>query len=88
MANGAYVGVNSVAKKVKKCYIGVDGVARKVKKAYIGVNGVARLFWQAIQKRLSSLSKTTTISTISDSLSANQIHCAYKNNDNHVSKTT
>lgn len=26
-------------------YIGVNGVARKIKKAYIGVNGVARLFY-------------------------------------------
>lgn len=48
MANGAYIGVDSVARKVKNCYIGVDGIARKVKKAYIGVDGVARLFWQAI----------------------------------------
>lgn len=45
MAKGMYVGVDSVARKVKSCYIGVDGVARKVKKAYIGVNGVARLFY-------------------------------------------
>ena len=47
MAKGSYIGVNSVARKVKKCYIGVDGVARKVKKAYIGVNGVARLFYNS-----------------------------------------
>ena len=50
MAKGAYIGVSSVARKVKKMYIGVGGVARKVKKAYIGVNGVARLWWSGEQK--------------------------------------
>lgn len=47
MTKAAYIGINSVARKIKKMYIGVNGVARKVKKAYIGVNGVARLFWSA-----------------------------------------
>ena len=42
MAKGVYIGVNNVARKVKKSYIGVGNVARKIKKAYIGVNGVAR----------------------------------------------
>ena len=45
MSKGAYIGVNGVARKVKKIYIGVNGVARRIKKAYIGVGGVARLFW-------------------------------------------
>lgn len=45
MAKGAYIGVNGVARKVKKMYVGVGGVARRVKKAYIGVGGVARPFW-------------------------------------------
>lgn len=45
MSKGAYVGVDGVARKVKKMYIGIDGVARKVKKGYIGVDGVARLFF-------------------------------------------
>lgn len=45
MAKGAYIGVNNVARKIKKGYIGVGGVARKIKKAYIGVGGVARPFW-------------------------------------------
>jgi len=39
MAKGAYIGVNNVAKKIKKGYVGVDGVARKIKKAYIGIGG-------------------------------------------------
>ena len=47
MAKGAYIGVNGVARKIKKGYIGVDGIARKIKKAYIGdENGIARLFYQ------------------------------------------
>lgn len=45
MAKAMYVGVNNVARKVKKVYVGVNGVARKVKKIYVGVNGVARLCW-------------------------------------------
>ena len=45
MAKGAYIGVNGVARKIKKGYVGVGNVARKIKKAYIGVNGVARPFW-------------------------------------------
>lgn len=45
MAKGVYIGVNNVARKVKKGYIGVGNVARKIKKAYIGVGGVARPFW-------------------------------------------
>lgn len=47
MSKNAYIGVDGVARKVKKMYIGVDGVARKVKKAYIGVAGVARLFFSS-----------------------------------------
>ena len=45
MAKGAYVGVDNIARKIKKGYIGVDGVARKIKKAYIGIGGVARPCW-------------------------------------------
>lgn len=47
MAKGAYVGVSSTARKIKKIYVGVNGIARKVKKAYVGVNGIARLFYSA-----------------------------------------
>lgn len=36
MSRATYIGVDGVARKVRKMYIGVDGVARKVKKAYIG----------------------------------------------------
>lgn len=45
MSKGAYIGVNGVARKIKKGYIGIDGVARKIKKAYIGVGGIARPCW-------------------------------------------
>lgn len=45
MASKAYIGVNGVARKIKKGYIGVGGVARKILKAYIGVGGVARPCW-------------------------------------------
>lgn len=45
MAKGAYIGVNNVARKIKKGYIGVDNTARKIKKGYIGVGGAARLFY-------------------------------------------
>ena len=44
MAKSAYVGVDGIARKVKKMYVGVDSKARKVKKGYIGVGGVARPF--------------------------------------------
>ena len=37
-----YIGVDGVARKIKKVYVGVDGVAREVKKMYVGVNGVAK----------------------------------------------
>lgn len=46
MAKGIYVGVDNIARKVKKMYVGVDGVAHKVKKVYVGdENGKARLAW-------------------------------------------
>lgn len=47
MAKAQYVGVDSIARKVKQPYIGVDGVARKVKNGYVGVGGVARQFFQS-----------------------------------------
>lgn len=45
MPRGAYVGVNNVARKIRKGYVGVDGVARRIRKAYIGIGGVARPCW-------------------------------------------
>lgn len=52
--NGAWIGVDGIARKMKSMYVGVDGIARKVKAAWIGVNGVARLFYQAQTKLLAS----------------------------------
>lgn len=43
MSKEIYIGVDGIARKVKKAYIGVNGQARKVKKAYVGVGGVAKL---------------------------------------------
>ena len=40
-----YIGVNGVARKIKKVYVGVDGVAREVKSGYIGVGGVAKKWY-------------------------------------------
>ena len=45
MAKGAYFGVGSTAKKIKKMYIGIGGIARKVKRAYIGIADKARLWF-------------------------------------------
>lgn len=49
MAKGMYVGVNGVAKKVKKIYVGSGDKAKKVKKGYIGVGGVARPFFSSAE---------------------------------------
>lgn len=43
MAKKMYIGVDEIARKVKRGYIGVDGVARKIKRGYIGVGGIARI---------------------------------------------
>ena len=40
-----YIGVNGVARKIKKVYVGVDGVAREVKSGYVGVGGVAKQWY-------------------------------------------
>ena len=40
-----YIGVNGVARKIKKVYVGVDGVAREVKSGYTGVGGVAKKWY-------------------------------------------
>ena len=43
----AYIGVENIARKIKKIYIGAEEVAHKVKKGYIGVDGVARQFFSS-----------------------------------------
>lgn len=45
-----YIGVNGVARKIKKVYVGVDGVAREVKSGYTGVGGVAKKWWSGIKE--------------------------------------
>lgn len=47
MAKSAYIGVDGIARKIKKMYLGIDNKARKVKKGYIGVGGVARPFFSS-----------------------------------------
>lgn len=47
MSKAAYVGIDGLARKVKKMYVGIDGTARKVKKGYIGIDGVAKQFFSA-----------------------------------------
>lgn len=45
MSQSAYIGVDGIARKIKKMYVGVDNKARKVKKGYVGVGGIARIFF-------------------------------------------
>lgn len=59
MSKAAYVGVDGVARKIKKMYIGVDGVARKVKKAYVGVDGIAHMFYISQQAGSIEISPTS-----------------------------
>lgn len=47
MSKEFYIGINNIARKIKKAYIGVDGEARKIKKIYIGVDSVAQLFYES-----------------------------------------
>lgn len=61
MTKACYVGVDGVAKKVKKIYTGVDDVARKVKKGYIGVGGIARPFFSG-EKKLEYYGTATDLS--------------------------
>lgn len=57
MAKGAYIGVDGVARKIKKIYVGVDGIAREVKKAYVGIANRAR---QWLSKYLVLFSTTSS----------------------------
>lgn len=86
MAKGAFIGVDSKARKIKKMYIGVDGKARKVKKAYIGVDGKARLFWSggagkwvALTTANSYTSTDLTTWSASDSTFKNSYSVTYGN---------
>ena len=72
MSKGAYVGVNGVARKVKKIYTGIDNVARKVKKGYVGIGGVARPFFRA-ESPLVYYGTITPLSVARSSLAATSI---------------
>lgn len=68
MAKSAYVGVDGIARKVKKMYVGVDSKARKVKKGYIGVGGVARIWFSSdLVNYLGSVSRLDNTATGSPS---------------------
>ena len=45
MAKGVYIGVNNVARNVKKENIGINNVARNVESGYIGIGNVAKRFF-------------------------------------------
>lgn len=62
MAKSAYIGVDGIARKVKKMYVGVDGKARKVKKGYVGVGGAARPFFLSGGETLVYYGKATSLS--------------------------
>ena len=47
-SRNAFVGVDSVARRVKGIYVGVDNVARRVKAGYVGVDNVARQFYPQV----------------------------------------
>ena len=72
MSKATYIGVDNVARKVKKMYFGVDNIARKVKKGYIGIDGVARLFFSG-GPELSYYGTATALSVARYELAATSI---------------
>ena len=71
MAKGAYIGVNNVARKIKKGFVGVVGVARKIKRASIGIGGVARPCWSGGE--LAYYGTVTALATARHSLGATTV---------------
>lgn len=74
MAKGIYIGVNSLARKVKKAYFGVNNVARKIKKIYIGVGGVAKLVYGS---EPSVISTSLIIGASSNDSASSYTHAAF-----------
>ena len=66
-----YIGVDGVARKVKKAYIGVDNVARKVKKMYLGVNGIARCIFSS--RELSYYGTATNLSIARNTIASTTV---------------
>ena len=66
MPKGAYFGVGSKARKIRRIYVGIGGKARKVKKGYIGIGGKARKFFGGEVKYY----KKTTSSVMSVSINS------------------
>lgn len=70
------IGVNNVARDVKKCYVGVDGKARKVKKIYVGdENNKAKLVWQSIVEAGSVKFTSSTTWTVPSGIKKIDIFC-------------
>ena len=72
MAQGAYIGVNGVARKITGGYVGVNDKARKIIKAYIGIGGVARPCW-SVNKELTYYGTITSLSTARSKLAATSV---------------
>lgn len=73
MANGAYIGVDGTARKIRSLYVGVSGVARKIKKAYIGVGGVARLIFKSGSGTPGFYGATPTVAYTAHSVAASSV---------------
>lgn len=90
MAKGAYFGVGSTAKKIKKMYIGIGGIARKVKRAYIGIAGKARLWFSGEPSIIRDPSVTLSVfrPLVSGGSVGNYAVFAGGNDDNNASADT
>lgn len=56
MAIMGYVGVNGVARKIKKIFVGRQGVAQLANDLFVGVNGVARSAFKRVRASVETLS--------------------------------
>lgn len=49
MAKGSYIGINNVARQIKRSYIGINNVAREIRGGYVGIDNVAREIFIGLQ---------------------------------------
>ena len=81
MSRGAYIGIDNVARRIRKGYIGIDNVARKITKGYIGVDNVARdIFGQETRtyKLSTSVTKSDLAKWSGSGTSAQELTVVYK----------
>lgn len=71
MSKNLYIGIDGVARRVKRAYIGVDGVARRVKAGYRGANGLARQFFKAESLKI-TVDGTTYIAGVIPEFTSNK----------------